>query len=131
MIFVDKRWQEVKLACVYDTVDRVVTPTRGMLTRRSVVAVRGTPEALAAPLWSQAAALGAEHRRVIVLGDGAPWIWHLAAELFPDRVEILNWYHADEHISAVARGLYGEGTKKLRRGARPNSTDWRPIASTT
>ena len=112
MIFVDKRWQEVKLACVYDTVDRVVTPTRGMLTRRSVVAVRGTPEALAAPLWPQAAALGAEHRRVIVLGDGAPWIWHLAAELFPDRVEILDWYHADEHISAVARGLYGEGTEQ-------------------
>ncbi len=65
MIFVDQRWQEVKLACVYDTVDRVVTPTRGMLTRRSVVAVRGTPEALAAPLSRQAAALGAEHRRVI------------------------------------------------------------------
>lgn len=112
MIFVDKRWQEVKLACLYDTADRVVTPTRGMLTRRDVVAVRGTPEALAAQLWPQAAALGAEHRRVIVLGDGAPWIWNLAAELFPRRVEILDWYHADEHISAVARVLYGEGTEK-------------------
>jgi hypothetical protein len=27
-------------------------------------------------------------------------------------VEILNWYHADEHISAVARTLYGEGTEQ-------------------
>ncbi len=113
MIFVDGRWQEVKLGCVYDLADRVVTATgRGMLTRRSVVAVRGTPEALAAVVWPQAAALGAADRRVIVLGDGAPWIWHLAAELFPNRVEILDWYHADEHISAVARGLYGEGTEK-------------------
>jgi Uncharacterised protein family (UPF0236) len=112
MIFVDKRWQEVKLACLYDTADRVGTPTRGTLTRRDVVAVRGTPEALAAQLWPQAAALGAEHRRVIVLGDGAPWIWNLAAELFPRRVEILDWYHADEHISAVAQGLYGKGTAK-------------------
>ncbi len=25
---------------------------------------------------------------------------------------MLDWYHADEHISAVARGLYGEGTEK-------------------
>ncbi len=112
MIFVDKRWQEVKLACLYDTADRVGTPTRGMLTRRAVVAVRGTSEALAAQLWPQAAALGAEHRRVIVLGDGAPWIWNLAAEVFPHRVEILDWYHADEHISAVAQALYGQGTEK-------------------
>ncbi len=112
MIFVDKRWQEVKLACLYDTADRVVTPTRGMLTRRDIVAVRGTPEALAAQLWPRAAALGAAHRRVIVLGDGAPWIWNLAAEVFPQRVEILDWYHADEHVSEVARILYGEGTEK-------------------
>lgn len=112
MVFVDQRWQEVKLACLYDIRDRVVTPTRGTLTTRSVVAVRGTPEALAAQLWPQAAALGAGHRRVVVLGDGAPWIWNLAGELFPDRVEILDWYHADEHISAVARTLYGEGTEK-------------------
>ena len=112
MVFVDQRWQEVKLACVYDTGDRVVTPTRGMLTTRSVVAVRGTPDALAASLWPQALALGADRRRVVVLGDGAPWIWNLAETLFVDRVEILDWYHADEHISAVARTLYGEGTEK-------------------
>ena len=112
MIFVDKRWQEVKVACLYDTADRVVTPTRGMLTRRDVVAVRGTPEALAAQLWPRAEALGAADRRVVVLGDGAPWIWNLAEVLFPHRVEILDWYHADEHISAVARLLYGDGTEK-------------------
>ena len=112
MVFVDQRWQEVKLACLYDVKDRVGPSTRGVLTRRAVVAVRGTPEALAARLWPQAAALGAGHRRVVVLGDGAPWIWNIAAELFPDRVEILDWDHADEHISAVARTLYGEGTDR-------------------
>ena len=54
---------------------------------------------------------------MIVLGDGAPWIWNLAAEVFPNRVEILDWYHADEHVSATARALYGEGT--------PKATAWR------
>jgi hypothetical protein len=112
MIFVDKRWQEVKLACLYDPQDRIETSTRGVLTQRAVVAVRGTPDALAAALWPQALALGADRRRVVVLGDGAPWIWNLAETLFVDRVEILDWYHADEHISAVARTLYGEGTEK-------------------
>jgi hypothetical protein len=112
MIFVDRRWQEVKLACLYDGADRVASPTRGTLTRRAVVAVRGGPEALQTRLWPQAAALGAADRRVVVLGDGAPWIWHLAEVMFPDRVEILDWYHAAEHLSAVARALYGEGTAK-------------------
>jgi hypothetical protein len=76
------------------------------------VAVRGTVDALATALWPPALALGADRRRVVVLGDGAPWIWNLAETLFVDRVEILDWYHADEHISAVARTLYGEGTEK-------------------
>lgn len=112
MIFVDGRWQEVKLSCLYEMTDRVETPTRGSLTARQVIAVRGTPETLAAQLWPLAEARGAPERRVAVLGDGAPWIWNLAAELFVDRVEILDWYHADEHVSAVARVLYGEGTEK-------------------
>jgi len=114
MIFVDGRWQEAKMGCVYDTADRVVSPTRSTVTARQVVAVRGTAEALGAQLWLRADALGATQRRVVVLGDGAPWIWNLAAELFPRRVEILDWYHADEHVSAVARALYGEGTEKAR-----------------
>ena len=114
MIFVDGRWQEVKIGCVYDTADRVVTPTRSTVTARHVVAVRGTPEALGAQLWPRAAAVGAASRSVVVLGDGAPWIWNLAAELFPRRVEILDWYHVDAHISEVARVLYGEGTDKTR-----------------
>ena len=53
---------------------------------------------------------GAESRKVVILGDGAPWIWNLAEELFTDRVEILDWYHADENISRVARVVFGEGT---------------------
>ena len=114
MIFVDGRWQEVKIGCVYDTAVRVVTPTRSTVTARHVVAVRGTPEALGAQLWPRAEAVGAASRSVVVLGDGAPWIWNLAAELFPRRVEILDWYHVDAHISEVARVLYGEGTDKTR-----------------
>jgi hypothetical protein len=114
MIFVDGRWQEAKIGCVYDTADRVVSPTRSTVTARQVVAVRGTPAALAAQLWPRAEAVGAAQRRVVVLGDGAPWIWHVAAELFPRRVEILDWYHVDEHVSGVARILYGEGTEKAR-----------------
>jgi hypothetical protein len=49
-------------------------------------------------------------RSVVVLGDGARWIWDLAAEHFGERVEIVDWYHATEHVWAAARALEPEGT---------------------
>jgi hypothetical protein len=49
-------------------------------------------------------------REAIVLGDGAPWIWGLAAEHFGRRTEIVDWYHASEHLWTVAKALHGAGT---------------------
>jgi hypothetical protein len=117
MIFVDGRWQEVKLACAFAPEACATPETRPTLTARQVVAVRGTPDALAAHLWPRVAGLTSGAPLTVVVGDGAPWIWHLAAELFPRRVEVLDWYHADEHVSAVARTLYGDGT--------PKAAEWR------
>jgi hypothetical protein len=115
MIHVDGRWQEVKLACVFRGEDRVGEPgQRGELTQRRVIAIRGKPDQLAEPLWPLAVSMGADHRNVVVLGDGAVWIWNLA-EMFPRRVEILDWYHANEHISHLARVLYGEATPEAEQ----------------
>lgn len=45
--------------------------------------------------------------RQVVLGDGAPWIWNLAGEAFPAAIQILDRFHAKEHLSGVATVLYG------------------------
>jgi hypothetical protein len=47
---------------------------------------------------------------VAVLGDGAAWIWNLAAEHFPTATCIVDWYHASERVWELARALHGEGT---------------------
>jgi hypothetical protein len=47
---------------------------------------------------------------VAVLGDGAEWIWNLAAEHFPTATPIVDWFHASERVWALGRALYGEGT---------------------
>jgi hypothetical protein len=49
-------------------------------------------------------------REVVVLGDGASWIWGLAAEHFGRRTEIVDWYHASQHLWALAKALHREGT---------------------
>ena len=49
-------------------------------------------------------------QQVVVLGDGAPWIWNLAAEHFPGAVQIVDMYHAKEHVWDVAHAVFGHGT---------------------
>lgn len=44
--------------------------------------------------------------RRVVLGDGAPWIWNLAQELFPGATEIVDRFHVKQHLSEVAKALY-------------------------
>lgn len=48
--------------------------------------------------------------RRVVLGDGAPWIWNLADELFPGALQIVDLYHAKGHLWDVAKAIYGAGS---------------------
>ena len=44
--------------------------------------------------------------RCVVLGDGSAWIWNTAAELFPQAIQILDRFHAKEHLSKVGKVIY-------------------------
>ena len=43
----------------------------------------------------------------MALGDGAEWIWKLVREHYSDALQILDFYHASEHVWDVARAAYG------------------------
>ena len=45
---------------------------------------------------------------VVVLGDGAHWIWNIAATHFPHATQILDWYHASEYVWDAASAIWGE-----------------------
>jgi len=49
-------------------------------------------------------------KQVVVLGDGAPWLWRLAEEHFPEAVQIVDLYHAKEHVWEVAAAAFGRST---------------------
>jgi hypothetical protein len=57
-------------------------------------------------------------RRRVVLGDGAPWIWNLADELFPGAIQIVDLYHAKGHLWDVAKAIYGAGTDLAEQWAK-------------
>lgn len=64
--------------------------------------------------------------KVVVLGDGAPWIWEIARINFPDAVCILDLYHAYEHVNDLAAIIYPDETpekghaKKWRKWLKGN-----------
>ena len=63
-------------------------------------------------VWSLACRRGLERaQQVVLLGDGAAWIWNHIGGLLKEAVCIVDWYHAVEHVWACGRGLHGEGTQ--------------------
>jgi len=48
--------------------------------------------------------------RRVILGDGAKWIWNIASEHFPGAIQIVDRFHAKQHLSDVAKSIYGAGS---------------------
>ena len=48
----------------------------------------------------------AQASQVIYLGDGAAWVWEIARTCFPQAAQILDYYHASEHIVTLAKAVY-------------------------
>src|SRR6202790_2494609 len=53
--------------------------------------------------WSRA-------EKKVVMGDGAEWIWNLTEQHFPGAVEIVDLYHARQHLWELARKLHPNDT---------------------
>jgi hypothetical protein len=50
----------------------------------------------------------AHAQRVIYLGDGAAWVWEIARTCFPEAVQILDYYHASQHVVSLAKAAYAD-----------------------
>lgn len=82
------------------------------------VAGRVEAAAFGVQVYAEAVRRGLEQaKEVVVLGDGAHWIWELAEEHFPKAVQILDFWHASEWIWKVGRAVWGEGSDKAKSWA--------------
>jgi hypothetical protein len=79
-------------------------------TAQAAYAAVADCEAFASRWGRRAEALGIDPAGALsVLGDGAEWIWNAAAARFPAAVQVLDIFHAGEHLAAAAKALFGEG----------------------
>jgi hypothetical protein len=101
------RTREVKLAVFFtqDKLDGEGYPVRDHASA-SVIASFEPAATFADLVKAEGIRRGADHaRQLTVLGDGAAWIWKLAAAQFPEATCIVDLYHAREHLHDLARKL--------------------------
>ena len=116
-------WKEFKVGTVFDV---VLQPGSDPHTGEAVeqpcavnigyTAVLGDVAHFGPALWKLAVDKDVPRAaRSGVTADGAAWIWNLAADYFPDSVQIVDWYHADEHLAAAAHALYPDNEAQAAR----------------
>lgn len=109
--------REVKLGCLF-TQTRVDAKGRPIRDEASTTYTGGieTAEVFGGRMYAEAAQRGWNRaRKKVVLGDGAPWIWNLAEEHFAGAIQIVDLYHARQHLGELSKRL---GPTEERRRTR-------------
>jgi hypothetical protein len=103
-------WHEVKVATIYPKRSRCRTASgRGKLLDKEYYATLENAEGFGQALWARAQRWSvASARRVVVMGDGAAWIWTMSDLRFPGALEIVDFYHAAEHLWELGEALWGD-----------------------
>lgn len=101
-------WKEVKTCVTY-----AINEAGKAIGQKTYYATQSDHESFGHRVLTIARRAGAERAKVVVfIGDGAKWVWGLCAREFArfgaKVVEVLDWYHAVEHLWEVARAYYGE-----------------------
>ena len=101
------RTREVKLGVFFtqDKVDDEGYPVRDQ-DSSSYVATFEPASVFAGLVEAEGIRRGAGHvRQLTILGDGAAWIWNIASGKFPEATQIVDLFHAREHLHDLARLL--------------------------
>jgi hypothetical protein len=101
------RTREVKLAVFFaqDRLDDDGYPVRDR-DSSSYIATFEPAAVFAGLVKAEGIRRGADHvRQFTILGDGAAWIWNIASSKFPEATQIVDLFHAREHLHDLARRL--------------------------
>jgi hypothetical protein len=100
--------REVKLGCVFTqtTWDQEGYPIRDLNSTTYTGAIESAEE-FGRRIYAEAYGRGwSRALKRVVIGDGAEWIWNLVALHFSEAIQIVDLYHARQHVWEVARKLY-------------------------
>jgi hypothetical protein len=101
------RTREVKLAVFFtqDQLDNNGYPVRDRAST-SVIATFEPAATFGSLVKAEGIRRGAGHvRQLTIIGDGAAWIWGIATDKFPEATQVVDLYHAREHLYSLTRSL--------------------------
>ena len=102
--------REAKLGCVFTqtTKDEKGFPLRDPESTTFVGAIE-TSDKFGWRIYSEAVRRGLNNaKQVVILGDAAEWIRSIKEEHFPGAIQIIDLYHARQHVSDLCKHLFGE-----------------------
>jgi hypothetical protein len=98
-------WHELK-AGVFWTVD-----AKGHATHKHYFVDTVSADEFAPLVWAKGWQYGADlAERLVFIADGSAWIWRMAQTLFPNAIQIVDWFHASAYLAKIAVEAFGEGT---------------------
>jgi len=117
-------WHEIKSAVIFRLNQRAQSATgRRILVKKHAVAVPAEtePTAFASQVHAEAMRLGlAAAKKVYVVQDGAIWLWNVFEDRFSKcATGTLDFYHASDHLWALANDLFGQGSAEAKRWVLP------------
>jgi hypothetical protein len=93
---------------------------RARILSRGTVMTRGGVNDLREQLFAEAQRHGlAQAAKVLAVADGAVWIWNLTDDRFGQAKQRLDYYHASQHLWAVAHALHPEDAATARAWVGP------------
>lgn len=119
------RSRECKLGCVFTQtgVDEEGRPVRDADSTTYVGAIESAEE-FGLRIYTEAWNRGWDGATIrVVMGDGSHWIWNIADQHFPGAIQIVDLYHAREHLWDLARKLYPADEVVQKRWLMPK-LDW-------
>jgi hypothetical protein len=115
------RWHWVYTGTVFRLDQRGKTAGgRSVITERGFVATRRGVPSFQRQLYAEALQRGLlKAESVLILADGAIWIWNLANDRFKDARQRIDLHHVQQHLWTLAYELYGDGSEAARQWVRP------------
>lgn len=109
-----QRWHWVYTATIFRLDQRATTASgRPVISERGYVATRLGLEPFRHQLYAEALRRGlSQAKQVLILADGAIWIWNLAQDRFKDAQQRVDLYHVKGHLWSLAHELFGHGTQE-------------------
>ena len=110
-------WKEMKLGLIFCDKDVIKRGNEShSIVKKEYVSYFGSVKEFKKLLFAAAARAGyGKIKEVVVIGDGAQWIWNMCEELFPDAVQILDFYHLSENTHNYAKLIYPEDEISRKR----------------